>query len=41
MSAAGRTLPQRHRDPLAALTAPRVLPSLSIPQLSVLRGGRA
>lgn len=36
MSAAGRTLPQRTRDPLATLTAPRVLPSLH-----VIAGGRA
>lgn len=36
ISAAGRTLPQRTRDPLASLTAPRVLPTLRM-----INGGRA
>jgi len=36
MSAAGRTLPQRHRDPQPRLTAPRVLPTLRM-----INGGRA
>lgn len=36
MSAAGRTLPQRNRDPQPRLTAPRVLPTLHL-----IHGGRA
>ncbi len=36
ISAAGRTLPQRIRDPLTNLTAPRVLPSLHM-----INGGRS